>query len=282
MLEATESLLSRMIQKPKIAVVLGSGLGSLAEEVEEAQEIPYAEIPGFLRSTVSGHAGKFVIGRLSGVPVLLMSGRFHHYEGYSHRHIALPVRVMKELGIKALFLTNAAGGVNLTFQPGDLMLITDHINISGDNPLIGPNEEDFGPRFPDMSRAYDRDLSELIEEAAEKTGLNLKKGVYMLFNGPSFETPAEIRMARVLGADAVGMSTVPEVIAANHCGLPVAAISCITNMAAGILEQPLSHQEVVETGERVRESFSALIRAAVIYADGWLDGEGRKDSPNRR
>lgn len=259
MLKATNFVKSQLQAVPKAAVVLGSGLGELAELVEGQVDIPYAEIPGFLRSTVPGHAGRLILGRLAGVEVILMSGRFHRYEGYSHRDIALPVRMMKELGVGCLLLTNAAGGVNLSFQPGDLMLIEDHINLSGDNPLIGPNDDSFGPRFPDMSRAYSPALSAVVQQAAEEGCIPLKKGVYMLFNGPSFETPAEIRMARTLGADAVGMSTVPEVIAANHCGLPVAAISCITNMAAGILDQPLSHQEVVETGEKVKGKFAALM-----------------------
>lgn len=259
MLKATNFVKSQLQAAPRVAVVLGSGLGELADLVEGQMDIPYEEIPGFLRSTVPGHAGRLILGRLSGVEVILMSGRFHRYEGYSHRDIALPVRMMKELGVDCLLLTNAAGGVNLSYQPGDLMLIEDHINLSGDNPLIGPNDESFGPRFPDMSRAYSRTLTAVIQQAAVECCIPLKKGVYMLFNGPSFETPAEIRMARTLGADAVGMSTVPEVIAANHCSLPVAAISCITNMAAGILDQPLSHQEVVETGEKVKGKFAALM-----------------------
>ena len=263
MLEATGYVKNMIKVMPKVAIVLGSGLGELANMVEDTMDIPYAQIPGFLRSTVPGHAGKLIIGKLSGVDVLLMSGRFHHYEGYSHREIAQPVRMMKELGVQYLLLTNAAGGVNTSFVPGDLMLIEDHINISGDNPLMGPNAEEFGPRFPDMSRAYHRQLSAIIQNAAEECCIPLKKGVYMLFNGPSFETPAEIRMARLLGADAVGMSTVPEVITANHCGLPVAAVSCITNMAAGILDQPLSHQEVVETGEKVKGKFSKLMLKVV-------------------
>lgn len=263
MLECTEYVKGRLPGTPEIAIVLGSGLGELDKLAEDTVEIPYAEIPGFLRSTVPGHAGKLIYGRLSGVPVLMMSGRFHHYEGYTHRQIALPVRMLKELGVKALLQTNASGGVNLSFKPGDLMLIEDHINISGDNPLMGPNADEFGPRFPDMSRAYHPALNALIREAAKEADVPLQHGVYMLFNGPSFETPAEIRMARVLGADAVGMSTVPEVITANHCGLPVAGVSCITNMAAGILDQPLSHAEVIETGNLAREKFSRLILKSV-------------------
>jgi purine-nucleoside phosphorylase len=259
MLQATSFILGQINSVPKLAIVLGSGLGDMAECVQDKLEIRYDDIPGFLRSTVPGHAGKLVIGKLAGVDVMLLCGRFHHYEGYSHRDIVLPVRVIKELGVEYLLLTNAAGGVNLSFRPGDLMLIEDHINFSGDNPLIGPNEDAFGPRFPDMSHAYDPHLSKIIENAAKEACIPLKKGVYILFNGPSFETPAEIRMCRILGADAVGMSTVPEVIAANHSGLKVAAISCITNMAAGILNQPLSHSEVIETGEKVKGKFSCLV-----------------------
>ena len=216
MLEASLYVAGKLRAVPKAAIVLGSGLGEMGSMVEDALEIPYEEIPGFLRTTTPGHAGKLISGKLAGVDVLLMSGRFHHYEGYSHQEIALPVRMIKELGAEYLILTNASGGINTSFVPGDLMLVEDHINLSGSNPLIGPNREEYGPRFPDMSRAYHRGLSALIRQAAEECCIPLKKGVYMIFNGPSFETPAEIRMARILGADAVGMSTVPEVIAANH------------------------------------------------------------------
>ena len=259
MLEASLYVAGKLRAVPKAAIVLGSGLGEMGSMVEDALEIPYEEIPGFLRTTTPGHAGKLISGKLAGVDVLLMSGRFHHYEGYSHQEIALPVRMIKELGAEYLILTNASGGINTSFVPGDLMLVEDHINLSGSNPLIGPNREEYGPRFPDMSRAYHRGLSALIRQAAEECCIPMKTGVYIMFNGPSFETPAEIRMARILGADAVGMSTVPEVIAANHCSLPVAVVSCISNMAAGILDQPLTLEDVVETGERVKEKFSRLM-----------------------
>jgi purine-nucleoside phosphorylase len=245
------------------AVVLGSGLGPLAEEIEASVVLPYESIPGFPASTAPGHAGRLIAGRLSGKNVLCMQGRFHYYEGHSPASITVPVRCFKALGVRRLILTNAAGGVNVAYAPGDFMLIRDHINLTGRNPLIGPNDDSFGPRFPDLTRLYGADLRGAAREAAKELGIELREGVYAWFTGPSFETPAEIRMARILGADAVGMSTVPEAIVAAHCGLSVLGISCITNMAAGILDRPITGEEVLEISERRRPVFSALIKAVI-------------------
>ncbi len=246
-----------------LAMVLGSGMGGFEEQLSEARSLPYAEIPGFPVSTVPGHAGRFTAGTIREKRLLLMSGRFHSYEGYSMEAVTMPVRVMKLLGVETLLLTNAAGGVNPAFSPGDLMLITDFINLTGRNPLRGRNLDPFGPRFPDMSRAYDAQLRELASREAERLGFPLREGVYCWMNGPSFETPAEIRMVRKLGADAVGMSTVPETIVARHCGMRVLGISTITNMAAGILEAPISHDEVLEVGRTVRDRFASLLKAVI-------------------
>lgn len=246
-----------------LAVVLGSGLGDYAEALQDARMIPYADIPGFPPATVAGHAGEMWAGALHGKRVLMMKGRFHSYEGHSLADVVLPVRAMARMGVKDLILTNAAGAVNVDFAPGDLMLITDFINFSGKNPLTGPNVDELGPRFPDMSRAYDRRLRAIACEVARERGIALREGVYAWFNGPTYESPAEVRMARVLGADAVGMSTVPETIAAVHAGMRVLGVSCLTNMAAGILDAPLSHQEVVETGERVRGTFRSLLDGVI-------------------
>lgn len=248
--------------QPKIGLILGSGLGVMADEVEGVQ-ISYGEIPDFPVSTVEGHDGKLVVGTLRGKPVMTMKGRLHAYEGYSLEQVTFPVRVMKALGVDTLIVTNAAGGVNTDFRPGDLMLIRDHLNLTFRNPLIGPNDERLGPRFPDMSEAYDKGLRELAKNVAAKLGISLREGVYAGLLGPSYETPAEIRMLRTLGADAVGMSTVPEVIVARHAGIRVLGISCISNMAAGILPQPLSHEEVMETAERVKDTFRALVGGIV-------------------
>jgi len=261
--EAAKYILENTTVRPRVALVLGSGLGELAQLMENGQEIDYADIPGFVRSTVPGHSGKLSLGYIAGVPCAIMQGRFHYYEGYSPEEIVLPTRVMSLIGAQTLILTNAAGGVNKGFAPGDLMLVTDHINFSGMNPLRGLNKDELGERFPDMSNAYNRALRELIQQTARESAVLLRSGVYAMMAGPSFETPAEIRMLRTLGADAVGMSTVPEVIAANHCGLNVAAISCITNMAAGVLDQPITHAEVLETGERAREKFKKLLLAVI-------------------
>jgi purine-nucleoside phosphorylase len=257
---AADYLRARMKDRPDTALMLGSGLGALADEVEDPFAVAYADIPHFPLSTAPGHAGIMTIGSLQGLQVLVMGGRFHYYEGYGQADIAFAPRVMRALGIQNLILTNAAGGVNERFVPGDLMLIRDHLNMTGQSPLRGPADESLGPRFPDLSRLYDPWLSGLLQDAARELGLDLKRGVYAWMSGPSFETPAEIRMLRAFGADAVGMSTVPEAIAARHCGLRVAGVSCISNMAAGILEQALSEAEVFEVTRRVRHEFSALIR----------------------
>ncbi|MCG8397718.1 purine nucleoside phosphorylase I, inosine and guanosine-specific [Bacillus atrophaeus] len=250
-------------QSPKIGLILGSGLGILADEIEGAVKLKYEDIPDFPVSTVEGHAGQLVFGTLEGVSVVAMQGRFHFYEGYSMDKVTFPVRVMKELGVEALIVTNAAGGINTAFRAGDLMIITDHINFMGTNPLIGPNESDFGVRFPDMSSAYDKDLSQLAEKVAQELQIPVQKGVYTAVTGPSYETPAEVRFLRTIGSDAVGMSTVPEVIVAKHAGLRVLGISCISNAAAGILDQPLSHDEVMEVTEKVKAGFLQLVKAVI-------------------
>ncbi|MBQ6256300.1 MAG: purine-nucleoside phosphorylase, partial [Clostridia bacterium] len=251
--DAVETALGRA----DIAVVLGSGLGDFGNDLENPREISYADIPGFPRATVQGHAGKFIMGTLAGKKVLMMSGRFHCYEGHPLEDVVLPIRVMARLGVKNLILTNAAGGVNIDFRPGVLMLISDFINLTGKNPLIGPNFDAFGPRFPDMTDAYDRTLRELTMHAARQLDIDLRRGVYCWMNGPTYETPAEVRMARTLGADAVGMSTVPETIVARHCGMKVLGISCITNMAAGVFREPINHEEVMAMGRHVRGEFAA-------------------------
>ncbi|MFF2448721.1 purine-nucleoside phosphorylase [Neobacillus sp. NPDC058068] len=250
---------------PKIGLILGSGLGVLADEIENPVKIPYNEIPDFPISTVEGHAGQLVFGVLNGVEVVAMQGRFHFYEGYSMDKVTFPVRVMKELGVGMLIVTNAAGGVNESFEPGDLMLISDHINNMGTNPLIGPNDSRHGVRFPDMSEAYTKDLRAAAKEIAARLNINVKEGVYFGNPGPVYETPAEIRMIRGMGGDAVGMSTVPEVIVARHSGMKVLGISCISNMAAGILDQPLTHDEVIETTEKVKEDFLSYVKEIVKH-----------------
>ena len=249
--------------KADIGVILGSGLGDYAEALEDAVKLPYSEIPGFPRSTVAGHAGMWCCGTLYGKRVVMMQGRFHYYEGYGMKDVTLPVRVMQKIGVKTLIVTNAAGGVNLGYHPGELMVIGDIFSMTAQNPLIGPNLDAFGPRFPDMSCAFDKELRALAHECANEQGFALREGVYAQMTGPTYETPAEIRMLRTLGADAVGMSTVPEVIVARHGGMRVLGISCITNMAAGILDQPLNHAEVTETANRVKGQFRALLDAVV-------------------
>ena len=245
--------------KADIGVILGSGLGEYAEALEDAVKLPYSEIPGFPRSTVAGHAGMWCCGTLYGKRVVMMQGRFHYYEGYGMKDVTLPVRVMQKIGVKTLIVTNAAGGVNLGYHPGELMVIGDMFSMTAQNPLIGPNLDAFGPRFPDMSCAFDKELRALAHECANEQGFALREGVYAQMTGPTYETPAEIRMLRTLGADAVGMSTVPEVIVARHGGMRVLGISCITNMAAGILDQPLNHAEVTETANRVKGQFRSLL-----------------------
>lgn len=257
--QAASFIREKGVDEIEIGLILGSGLGELGDEVENAIQIPYETIPNFPTSTVEGHAGQLVYGTLGGKKVLAMQGRFHYYEGYSLEMVTFPVRVMKALGIHSVIVTNAAGGLNLDFTPGELMLITDQINFTGVNPLIGPNDNEMGVRFTDMSQAYDKEYQEIVRNVAKEMNLDLKEGVYMGFTGPTYETPAEIKMARVIGADAVGMSTVPEVIVARHSGLRVIGVSCITNLAAG-MQASLNHAEVVETTERVKESFKTLVK----------------------
>lgn len=263
---AARIIRSRTAADARIALVLGSGLGGFAEDFEDAVNIPYREIPGFVSSTAQGHAGRLVSGKVDGVPVLAMQGRVHYYEGYSLEEVTFPIRTFKLLGIDTLVLTNAAGGVDIELTQGALMVISDHLNVMGVNPLRGPNDERFGPRFPDMSEVYSRELQEFVIEEARGLGVTVRRGIYAALAGPSYETPAEIHMLRTFGADAVGMSTVPEAIVARHMGMKVLGISCVTNMAAGITENPINHEEVMETGERVRETFTQLLRKVIARA----------------
>jgi purine-nucleoside phosphorylase len=260
---ATRVIRSRISVEPRIALVLGSGLGGFADDFEEAVAIPYEDIPGFVRSTAQGHAGRLVVGKIDSVPVLAMQGRVHYYEGYSLEEVTFPVRTFGLLGVKTLVLTNAAGGIDVQLTQGVLMVISDHVNLMGVNPLRGPNDERFGPRFPDMSAVYSPELQELVVDEAKAIGAEVRRGVYGGLSGPSYETPAEIHLLRALGADAVGMSTVPEAIVARHMGLEVLGISCITNMAAGISDEPINHEEVMATGDRVRETFAELLRRVI-------------------
>lgn len=260
MKEAAQQIQEKVNQQPTVGLILGSGLGVLAEEIENPITIPYGDIPHFPQSTVAGHKGQLVIGELHGKQVIAMQGRFHYYEGYSMKQVTFPVRVMKELGVDKLFVTNAAGGINESFDAGNLMIITDHINNMGDNPLMGPNDQDLGDRFPDMSKAYCPELTAHAKKCADNLGLHVQQGVYVGNTGPSYETGAEVRMLRTMGGDAVGMSTVPEVIVANHAGMSVLGVSCISNMAAGILDQPLTHDEVIETTAQVREDFLNFVK----------------------
>jgi purine-nucleoside phosphorylase len=248
---------------PRIGIVLGSGLGAFADQLTDETRIPYENIPFFPRSTAIGHAGQMVIGKVGDVPVAVMQGRVHLYEGYSAQEVAFPVRVLGLMGIHALVLTNAAGGINLDFKQGTLVVIRDHLNLQGQNPLVGENDERFGPRFPDLTQAYFKPYREVALAAAAKLGTPIQEGIYAALLGPSYETPAEIRYLRALGADLVGMSTIAEVIAARHMGLKVLAISCVTNMAAGIVDQPIQHEEVLKTGERIQGEFLALLRAVL-------------------
>lgn len=257
---AAEYLLIHVANRPTIGLVLGSGLGDFADTLENPVRIPYGDIPGFPLPTVAGHSGALVFGQKAGKEVVVLQGRIHYYEGLSQREITLPIRVLAAIGVKKLVLTNAAGGVNLNFRPGDLMLLADHINFSGQNPLIGPNLDEFGPRFPDCSDLYTKSLRDAIRDKAAEAGIALQQGVYAMYSGPNYETPAEIRMFRILGADAVGMSTVPEALVAGHCGMDVVGVSCITNMAAGVLPVKLNHSEVMETADRAHDKFHKLIR----------------------
>ena len=267
--QAAQFVLARTRLRPKLAIVLGSGLGAFADELGDATRVPYQEIPSFPRSTAIGHAGVLAIGTCDGVPVAAMQGRVHMYEGYSAQEVAFPMRVLGRMGVQAAILTNAAGGINLEYKQGCLVLLSDHINLQGRNPLVGPNDERFGPRFPDMTRAHHRPYREIALAEARRLGITCHEGVYAALLGPNYETPAEIRFLRTIGADVVGMSTAAEVIAARHMGIKVLAISCVTNMAAGILDKPINHEEVLETGERVKGQFIALLRAVIplIAAD---------------
>lgn len=260
---AARTIRARMTEDALIAIVLGSGLGGFADEFDESISIPYEQIPGFKSSTAQGHVGSLVVGKVERVPVIAMQGRVHFYEGYSLEEVTFPIRTFKLLGVNTLILTNAAGGIDVQLSQGALMVISDHLNLMGVNPLRGPNDERFGPRFPDMSEVYSRELQELVIEEARQLGVTLRRGIYAGLAGPSYETPAEIHMLRAFGADAVGMSTVPEAIVARQMGMKVLGISCITNMAAGISENPISHEEVMETGQRVRETLTKLLRRLI-------------------
>ena len=261
--KAARMIRGRTQAEASVAIVLGSGLGGFADELSAATSIPYAEIPGFARATVEGHAGRLVVGKIGDSAVAAMQGRFHFYEGYSLEDVTFPIRVLKLLGVRTLILTNASGALNVEFTPGSLMVITDHINLLGVNPLIGPNDERFGPRFPDLSNTYAHELQEIVLLEARAMGMKMGRGVYASLSGPSYETPAEIHMVRALGADAVGMSTVPEAIVARHMGMQVVGISCITNLAAGVSDQPVDHSQVMATGEGVREEFTELLRRVI-------------------
>ncbi len=269
--EAARFILSRTALRPRIALVLGSGLGAFADELQHAVRLPYSEIPWFPLSTAVGHAGALVIGAIGGVAVAVMQGRVHLYEGYSAQQVAFPVRVFARLGVRAIVLTNAAGAINAGYQHGALVAIRDHINLQDHNPLVGPNEERFGPRFPDMTDCYNAQLRRFAEEESRRLGFEMQEGIYAAMLGPSYETPAEIRFLRTIGADLVGMSTVPEVIAARHMGLQVLAISCVTNMAAGMGSGKVNHDEVLQAGENVRGRLLALLRALLPRVNRYLD-----------
>ena len=260
---AARTIRSRFGEEVRVALVLGSGLGAFADDIEDSVVIPYEEIPGFARPTVEGHMGRLVLGKIEGVTVAAMQGRFHYYEGYAFEEVIFPIRMFNLLGAKSLVLTNAAGGINVAFDQGALMIISDHLNLMGMSPLRGLHDERFGQRFPDMTEVYSHDYQELAVEEARAMGLELRRGIYAALSGPSYETPAEIRMLRILGADAVGMSTVPEAIAAQQMGIKILGISCITNMAAGVIGEPINHQEVIDTGERVRDTFKELLRRVI-------------------
>lgn len=257
---AVDAIKSKIDTDADIAIILGSGLGNFADLIEDKTEIPYKEIKGFASSTVKGHEGKLIFGKILSKNIIAMKRRIHYYEGMGMDKVVFPTKVLKGLGIKNLIVTNASGGVNKSFKASDLMLINDHINFAGINPLVGPNDDNDGPRFPDMTYTYDKNLQEIAKNCANKLSIDLKSGVYMYFTGPTYETPAEVRMARVMGADAVGMSTVPEVIVARHLGLKVLGISCITNMASGILDRPLNHKEVMESAKKVEKNFQELVK----------------------
>lgn len=262
-LEASQYIQSKIPKKPKIGIVLGSGLGIYVDQIQNKTIVPYDDIPHFKKTSVEGHSGALIYGEVHGVPVVALQGRVHAYEGYAMDEIVLPVRTMAMLGIEYLFLTNASGGINADFHPGDLVSISDHINLTGRNPLVGPNIAELGPRFPDMGNAYDKDLRELLHEVASHHHVELKSGVYCSVLGPTYETPAEIRMLRIIGADLVGMSTVPEVIAANHLGLKIAGVACVTNYAAGIKQEKLSHADVKKVAEKAMVGFATVLTETI-------------------
>jgi purine-nucleoside phosphorylase len=262
--EARDFIKGKIERTPDVAVILGSGLGSLVEHIENKIAIKYSNIPHFPQSTVEGHAGEFVIGNIGPKYVIAMNGRFHYYEGYKMEQVTFPIRVIRALGIEKLIITNAAGGMNPSFEAGDLMLITDHINMLSANPLIGKNHDEFGPRFPDMSQPYNRELIKLAEEIAAKLGIKVQKGVYVAVTGPNYETPAELKMLRIIGGDAVGMSTVPEVIVANHSGMKVLGISCITDMAIPDNLEPLDHEKVMATANKAKHNFVKLVKETIL------------------
>lgn len=268
LIKCTNAVKSKITFQPKVALVLGSGLGDYAQEMEVKEIVEYSDIEGFPVSTVKGHQGRFLFGYVQGVPIVAMQGRVHYYEGYDISDVVLPIRLMGLLGAESIILTNAAGGVNYDFHPGDLMMITDQITSLVPSPLIGPNLEELGTRFPDMSEIYNKELRELITQAAENAGVKLQQGVYMQFSGPNYESPAEIRMCRAMGGDAAGMSTACEATAANHMGLKVCGISCITNLAAGMSERPLDHKEVQETADRVTADFKKLVTETIRLIGG--------------
>jgi len=262
-LEASQFILSKISKKPKVGIVLGSGLGIYIDQIQNKMVIPYQEIPHFKRTSVEGHSGALIIGEVNGVTVAALQGRLHAYEGYAMEDIVLPVRTLAAIGIEYLFLTNASGGINADFHPGDLVAISDHINLSGRNPLVGPNIAELGPRFPDMGNAYDAEVRELLHSVAQRHHVDIKSGVYCSVLGPTYETPAEIRMLRTIGADLVGMSTVPEVIAANHLGLKVAGVACITNYAAGIKQEKLNHADVKKVAEKAMVGFATVLTETI-------------------
>jgi len=260
---AARTIRAQVSVEPRVAIVLGSGLGGFADDFADAVAIPYEDIPGFVRSTAQGHAGRLVVGKVDQLPILAMQGRVHYYEGYTLEEVTFPIRTFKLLGVKTIILTNAAGGINVQLSQGALMVISDHMNLMGTNPLRGPNDERFGPRFPDMSTTYSPALQEIVIEEARAMEVTVRRGIYAALAGPNYETPAEIHMLRNFGADAVGMSTVPEAIVARHMDMEVLGISCITNMAAGISDEPINHDEVMETGNRVRSTFTQLLRRVI-------------------
>ncbi|MDO5127975.1 MAG: purine-nucleoside phosphorylase [Eubacteriales bacterium] len=264
---ALNSIKDRITDTPDIALVLGSGLGAFANQLEDAYEIPYSQIEGFPVSTVTGHAGKYVIGKIGSKRVIAMQGRVHYYEGYSMEQVVMPIRIIKLLGADTLILTNAAGGISYEFKQGTLMMITDHITSFVPSPLIGANMESLGTRFPDMSQVYDLKLQQILKDSAVRCGIDLKQGTYLQTTGPNYETPAEIRMYRTLGADAVGMSTACEAMIAKHMGMRIAGVSCITNLASGMSEEPLNHEEVKATADRIAKEFEALIREFILSID---------------